>query len=136
MIAPLPTKTRANVPMNSATKCRHASRMSCPLTSVGPRRARSLDHSTQYQRGIDSTEAKRVGEDVLDTLLPPRTRQKIKIAGLVRNLKIDCGRKPLLLQCERADGCLDRAGRAKSMTVVALGPAHRDFVRVISHHFL
>src|SRR6202011_855197 len=103
---------------------------------MGPRRARSLDHSTQYQRGIDSAEAEGIGKYVLNALLPPRTRQKIKIARVVRNLKIDCGREPLLLERERADGCLDRSGRAESMAVVTLGPAHRDSIRAIAHHFL
>src|ERR1700694_827091 len=103
---------------------------------LGPRRARSLDHSTQYQRGIDSAEAEGISKYVLDTLLPPRTRQKIKIARLVRNLKVDGGRQPLLLERERADGRLDRSGRAESVSVITLGPAHGDFIRAIAHHFL
>src|SRR5206468_9788502 len=70
MIAPLPTKTRANVPMNSAAKWRHASRIAgCVPKVYSQRRAseRSLDHPAQYQRGVDSAEAEGIRQHVLDS---------------------------------------------------------------------
>src|SRR6267378_7218917 len=112
MIAPLPTKTRAKVPMNSAAKWRHASRIAAPLIRkfVGPRCAGALDHPAQYQRGIYSAEAEGVGQDVLHSLLPPGSRQKVKIAGFVRNLKVHGRRQPLTLDRQRAYRRLYRAG--------------------------
>src|SRR6266566_6332126 len=92
MIAPLPTKTRAKVPMNSAAKWRHASLIvGCLPESLWWAAApeRSLDHSAQHQRGVYSAEAERIREHVLHPFLPPGSRQKVKIACLVRNLKID-----------------------------------------------
>src|SRR6478672_2885809 len=95
-----------------------------------------LDHSAQYQRGVDSAEAEGVGEDVLDTLLPPGARQKIKIAGLVRNLKVDRRRQPLTLYCQSADCGFNRARCAQCVTVVSLGAAHRNAIRAIAEHLL
>src|SRR5450830_2042393 len=58
MIAPLPTNTKAKVPMNSAAKWRHASRICCPLFRIDGAAAREiLDHTAQYQRGVYSAEA-------------------------------------------------------------------------------
>src|SRR5215208_6696971 len=91
-------------------------------------RERSLDHPAQYQRGVYSAEAEGVREHVLYALLPPGARQKIKIAGFVRNLKVDSRRQPFLLQSKRADGCLDRAGGTECVAVVPLRPAHRNLV--------
>src|SRR3954465_5977701 len=99
-------------------------------------RERSLDHSAQYQRGVDSTEAEGVGEDVLHPLLPPGSRQKVKIAGLVRNLKIDRGRQPLLIKGERADRGLDRTRRAERVSVIALGSAQWDLIRAVAEYLL
>src|SRR5256714_6965542 len=135
MIAPLPTNTRAKVRMNSATKCRHESRMSRPLRKWRER-ARSSDHSTQNQRGVDSAEAERVGEHVLHSLFPPSSRQKIKIAGFIRNLKVDRGRQPLALDRQRANRRLDRARCAKSVAVVSLRSTQRNPVRTITEHLL
>src|SRR5205823_11580810 len=108
--APLPMKTSAKVPINSAAKCRHASRIDVSPKVYGgaaARRERSLDHPAQYQRGVYSAEAERVRQHVLDAFRPPRLRQKVKITGLVRNLKIDGRWEPLLLQRQRANRGLD-----------------------------
>src|SRR3954469_16242451 len=97
-------------------------------------RERGLDHSAQYQRGVDATEAEGVGEDVLHPLLPPRSRQKVKIAGLVRNLEVYGRRQPFLFQRQRADRGLDRARSAEGVAVVTLRSAHRNLVRAIAEH--
>src|SRR5436309_15489842 len=102
-----------------------------PKRVLGPRAA-SLDNSAQYQRGVDAAEAERIRKDMLHALCPPRARQKIKIAGVVRNLEVHGRRQPLMLHHERADSSLDRAGRAERVSVVALGSAHGDGVRVIA----
>src|SRR6266516_342688 len=139
IIAPLPTKTRANVPMNSAAKWRHASRIDVSPKVYGgaaARRERSLDHPAQYQRGVDSAEAERVREHMLDAFRPPRLRQKVKITGLVRNLKIDGRWEPLLLQRQRAYRCLDSARCAERVTVVPFCTAHRNAVRAVAQHLL
>src|SRR3954462_3037670 len=106
-----------------------------PIRLLGPRAA-SLNNSAQYQRGVDAAEAERIRENVLHALCPPRARQKIKIAGVVRNLKIDGRRQPLVLHRQRADSSLDRAGGAERVPVVALRSAYGDGVRVITHDFL
>src|SRR5438105_15833840 len=139
IIAPLPTKTRANVPMKSAAKCRHAARIDVSPKVYGgaaARPERSLDHPTQYQRGVDSAEAEGIRQHVLDALLPPGTRQKIKIAGFVRNLKVYGGRQPFVLHRQRTNRRLDGAGCAEGMSVVALGPTHRNSVGAITQHLL
>src|SRR5690349_1702460 len=137
MIAPLPTKTRAKVPMNSARKWRQESRITRPLKKVnGNPGAINSNHSAQNQRSVDSTEAERVGEHVLNSLLPPCSRQKIKIAGFVRNLKVNCRRQPFTVDCERANRRLDRAGSAECVAVVTLRPAEGNFIGAISQHLL
>src|ERR1700716_2810187 len=138
MIAPLPTKTRAKVPMNSAAKWRHASRICCPRLRklMGPRRVRSLDHPTQYQRGVYSAEAEGVREYVLHAFLPPGSWQKVKIAGLVRNLKVDRRWQPFPLDRERANGRFDRSGCAECVAVIPLSSTHRNPVRAIAQHLL
>src|ERR1700681_163618 len=103
---------------------------------MGPRRVRSLDHPTQYQRGVYSAEAEGVREYVLHALLPPGSWQKVKIAGLVRNLKVDGRWEPFALDRERADGRLDRSRCAECVAVVALGATHGNPVRPIAQHLL
>src|SRR5205085_3448026 len=134
MIAPLPTKTRANVPMNSERKWRQESRITRPRKGGGKPGAIISDHPPQNQRGVDAAEAERVGQHVLHSLLPPCSRQKIKIAGFVRNLKVDGRRQPFALYRQRANRSLDRAGRAKCVSVVALRPAQRNFVGAVTEH--
>ena len=73
---------------------------------------------------------------MLHTLLPPGTWQKIKIAGLVRNLKVHRRWQPLTLHRQRANRRLDRARRAEGVPVVALGTAHRSSVGAIAQHLL
>src|SRR5450756_146911 len=137
MIAPLPMNTKANIPMNSAAKWRHASRICCPLFPIDGAAAREiLDHTAQYQRGVYPPEAEGVREHVLHAFLPPGSRQKVKIASPVRNLKVDGRRQPFALDCKRAYRSLDRPGCAECVAVVALGSTHRNLVRAIAQHLL
>src|SRR6266852_4031647 len=101
---------------------------------MGPRRVRSLDHPAQYQRGVYSSEAEGVREHVLHAFLPPGSWQKVKIAGLVRNLKVDGGWQPFPLDRERADGRLDRPRCSERVAVVTLGATHRNPVGTIAQY--
>src|SRR5712671_809277 len=103
---------------------------------MGPRLVISLDHPAQYQRGIYSAEAEGVGENVLHAFLPPGSRQKVKITRLVRNLKVDGGRQPFPLDCERAYRRLDRSRGPKRVSVVAFGSAHRNSVCAVAQYLL
>src|SRR5688572_578071 len=90
---------------------------------TGRGRELSLVDPAQHQRRVYSAEAEGVREDVLHSLCPARSRQKVKITGCVRNLKVDRRWKPFALECKSADRCLDRSRRSERVTVVALGPA-------------
>src|SRR5688572_32080443 len=81
MIAPPPTRTRAKVPTNSATKCRRESRKVVLLdegasaakldaTSPTSKGAPSAG-AAQHQRGVDPAEAEGVRQHVLDPRVPP-----------------------------------------------------------------
>src|SRR5688572_9274643 len=103
---------------------------------TGRGRELSLVDPAQHQRRVYSAEAEGVREDVLHSLCPARSRQKVKITGCVRNLKVDRRWKPFALECKSADRCLDRSRRSERVTVVALGPADGHAVGALSHHRL
>ena len=61
---------------------------------------------------------------MLDPLLPPRSRQKIKITRLVRNLEVDGRRQPLTLYRQRADryNIIGAPKSASSVRTIPLPP--------------
>src|SRR5690348_11961838 len=102
MIAPPPTNTRANVPMNSAAKWRQASFIwrwveggrSRECTPARARLNLVLFSPTHHQCRVDSAEAERIIERVVDARLASRPRDIVQIAALVGIVEVERGRQP------------------------------------------
>src|SRR5829696_5668525 len=114
IIAAPPTNTSANVPMNSATKWRQESRIgeAPPLIVITAPCGASV-HATKDEGCVDSTEAERIGQNMLDPLFFASARQKVKITGFVGNGEVDRWRQPFALDRERRDCGFDRTRGAE-----------------------
>src|SRR5215210_3855849 len=156
MMAAPPTKTRAKVPMNSATKWRHESRIAGSVTgeSRSGLQLRTTSYPLSALRGqllaengvsvyapkdqcrVDSTESEGIRENVVDASAAAASGQKVKIARIIGNGEVHGRWKPFLLHRQRANCRLDRARRAERMAVISLCAAHRQTVRVVAEHVL
>src|SRR5678815_1607932 len=92
--------------------------------------------AAEQQRGVDTAEAERIAEKILGVCRPACATDVIQVAGGVRGLQVDGGRKPAVPAGEGADGGLDGAARAQRMTVIPLGAAHRQGEGALAEHLL
>src|SRR5690242_18722462 len=87
-------------------------------------------YSTRGEGRVAAAEAKGVAGQVLDLSIATAGRDHVEVAGRVLIDQVGGARQVAALQCERADGRFDRAGRAEGMTVQSLRPADRDSLRM------
>ena len=88
MIAAPPTKTSANVPMNSATKWRQASRIGASVEVMERRWSVPLAASARFASTTAALMPPKPNElvsDVLDARRRARRRDVVEIAALVRD---------------------------------------------------
>ena len=90
------------------------------------RLVRRMLHRAHEEAGVNAAETECVAEDMLRTLVPAARRNDIEIAGGVLLGKVGRARKVFLIERQRADCCLYRAGCAKGVPVQPLGAADRD----------
>src|SRR5687767_438893 len=149
-----PTNTRAKVPINSATKCRHESRITGSVIVESTFRSSAEDYrqaagiraccqpttasayATEDESRVDSAESEGIREDVIDAGALATSRQKVKIARIVGNGEVDRRRKPFALHRQGTDGRLDRSRSTEGMTVVTLRSTHRQSIRVVAEYIL
>src|SRR5580658_7144619 len=102
---------------------------------------RYLPHSgaeaTEEQAGIDTSEAKRVRENIIDTRLASLgLADVVKIAERVGVEQVECRWQPAVAQGEQRNRGLPGAGGAERVTMVTLCAADRYLVRVIAEDLL
>src|SRR5438034_11223401 len=98
------------------------------------RRYWELVRLLQNDSRIDTTEPERIAERVLDTLLTPRVRDVVEIAGRVRLVEVQCRGQPAALEGQSGNRDLERAGRAECVSIVALRAADLELVGVVSEY--
>src|SRR5205809_7766058 len=90
----------------------------------------------EEERRVDPAKAERIAERILNPHFPAAIRNVGEIAALVAHVEIHRRWQPTALECEGADRCLEGAGRAKGMAIVALRAAHLQSLRVVAEHLL
>src|SRR2546423_1611500 len=118
-------KTRAKVPSASARERRNREGIAVILGSVGSesmpasdtqegwlfeRRSGSL-RPAEEERSVDSSEAKRIAEQIVGRKLQPGSRHMGQVAGWIGRIQVERRRNPAVPAGQRADCSLDRSAR-------------------------
>ena len=73
---------------------------------------------------------------MLHACRPSHSRYVVEVAARVGDVEVDRRWHPLPFEGQRANGRLERPACAERMSVEALGPTHRNPVRVVAEHLL